>query len=114
METKDITINMGRHDSSTYKGVETRNANLILKGSILVVTGDKVAYFNGDILNAKEEQIGNFTYRTKDYSPEGHPNMSDYLSCNINKGESFSLSAEANELILASISKIESQTQNTK
>lgn len=116
MDTKEITVNMGRHDSSTYKGVETRNANLILKGSVLVITGGKVSYFNGDILNPNEEQIGSFTYRTKEYNPEGHPNMSDYLSCTLNRGESFALSAEANELILASINKIESetQTQNTK
>lgn len=113
MATKELTVKLGQHDSTSYKNVEVEGNNLSLKGSSLVITNDKVSYFNGKVCNSKLEEIGNFQYRTKEYNPADHPGMEDNLSFNMNKGEYFSLSAEALELILASIVKFESDYQTT-
>lgn len=116
MDTKDLTVAIGTHDSSTYTGTEVKGINLTLKGSLLVMTGNKVSYFRGDLYKSNE-QIGTFEYRTADYRMNGHPGNDAVCAPYITKDDYFRYSPEASELLLASIAKIQNDfqtTQNTK
>lgn len=110
--TDNFTVNKGVHETSVYKGGEVKNESITLKIESLTMTYNKVSRMKGNICDVNDVEIGTFTYQTKEYKSDMHAmNERDTFNINMYNKDNFTATGEANNLVLASIAKIETEYQ---